>query len=209
MSNLTDDISDLSIRRNIINQLNELKSKGEYEEGNWLLQQSIYINNKLDNQILLMNQLFQSKFGSIPKTTFISGNDVLVLLAPYQYKLLNAQFPSRVDNFIESLGTKRIFLKIYSDTLGELLINLFSHIQYVNMLDIKTENVYDHPVDSSIFKRETLRVYLKIKDNRMPIALGKQGGYIHFVNKFMESIHFRNEHLDKMIEHIQIYLRSE
>jgi hypothetical protein len=77
------------------------------------------------------------------------------------------------------------------------------------MLDIKAENVYERPVDSSIFKKETLRIYLKIKDNRMPIALGKQGNYIHFINKFIENVHFVNVHLDRMIERFQIFLRSE
>jgi hypothetical protein len=163
----------------------------------------------LDNQILLLNRLFQAKFGSIPKLIFISENDILILLAPYQYKLLNAQFTDRLKNFTENLGSKRIFLKIYAETLGELIINLFSHVQYNNMLDIKAENICEYTTISSTFKKELLRIYLKINDKTMPVALGRHGNYIHFINRFMESIHFKNPHLNKIIDKIQIFLRSE
>lgn len=209
MSELSENTTDSSIKRRFIDEINELKGNGEYEDGNWLLQQPIKFEIKIDNQILVLNKLFHARFGSIPKVIYISESDILILLAPYQYKLLNSQFNERCDNFIEMLGSKRIFLKIYADNLGELIINLFSHIQYMNMLDIKIQNICENQSENFSFKKETLRIYLKINDNRMPLALGKKGNYIHFVNKFMECIHFQNMHLNKIVDKIQIFLRSE
>lgn len=209
MSDLSERFDETLIKRKFIDELNELKIIGEYEEGNWLLIQPIQFKVKIDNQTLVLNKLFHARFGSNPKVIYISGDDILVLLAPYQYKLLNTQFNERYENFTELIGSKRIFLKIFAENLGELIINLFSQIQYINMLDIRVENIFEQQLEKSSSKKETLCIYLKINDNRMPIALGKKGNYIHFINKFMECIQFQNPHLNKMIDKIQIFLRSE
>lgn len=163
------------------------------------LEEKIKLPIKLNNDTLFLNRYFLNYFGTLPRYVYSDPDGVIFFAEEKQILSIQKALENKIKQIQRRLSGRLVQMKIYADTLGEFVINVFSHVRHRNMFDLH----------SKLNKRtKTLAVYLRILDGKMPFALGKKGKNIHMINRLMETIRFDDEELDKSIKRIQIFLRS-
>jgi len=83
-------------------------------------------------------------------------------------------------NYFAKNFTKKTYILPLGNTIGELITSLFPTVSF------------------SELKAEGESIYAFLPDHQMPLALGKEGSYIHLVNKVIK----------EMAGNYTIYLRS-
>lgn len=168
---------------------------------NRLLHEPVKLNIILNNKTIFLSRYFCDRFGSLPKAVYLDDHFVLYLLESYQLKLLRTRFTERCSSFKEKFTGKHVLWKKYSETLGDLVINLFSQVKHMNMIDLEPRIEQRHDENE-------LQILLKMLDHQMPLALGRKGNYIHFINRVFTNVTFTDSVLNEKIDCIRIYLRS-
>ncbi|MHA1341403.1 MAG: hypothetical protein ACTSRZ_15800 [Promethearchaeota archaeon] len=57
--------------------------------------------------------------------------------------------------------------------------------------------------------KKNLNIFLNIYDKAMPLALGRNGSYIHCVNYLLKCIKFKDNYINSFIKKMQLFLHSE
>lgn len=171
------------------------------EDLSWLFYEPIEIKINLNNKTIFLSRFFAEQFGRLPKAVFFDDYYVLFLVEGYQLKLIRTKLKNKLNSFRERFANKWIVYKEHGKTLGDLVINLFAQIPHFGLINLK-------PVIEIIDDKIELQLQLKMKDELMPLALGKKGNYIHFINRVFRDIKFSNPDINQQFDWIRICLRS-
>lgn len=167
---------------------------------NEVLKMKIINRVKMQKESIFLVRYFVQQFGLMPHFVFSDNYGILFFLPKTEIKILFKRQIRKIDVF-RTKFTKPIYFISYSILLEDLIRNLFHHID-IKQISCQLKNSKDKKyLDSSgIFeqKKIPINIYIFLEDRQMPMALGKNGSYIHLINDFLKNY----------IGDFTIYLRS-
>jgi len=163
------------------------------------LDQIIEFKPNYRNEEIFMCKFFHQIFGFYPRLLFQKKPyGILIFLSKKPFEIINKKYINELNYFRFKIGT-RIYILKFPKTVRELMDSLFSHVEIISInCDLSTR--YDDFFVSNECKnpyKQKIRIFIKLKDSDIPLALGYKGYYIHLINVFLKS--FSN---------FNIYLRS-
>lgn len=144
-----------------------------------VFQEEVKINAKIRNEQILLSQYFMKVFDCPPRYVFIDKSAIFVFLSKKPFDIVTRKMQMEMNYFTRNF-TKKIFLVYLPNTFGEFIQALFINVGF---LEIKSDG---------------MNILAYLPDKQIPIALGKEGFYIHLVNKMIK----------EMVGNYTIYLRS-
>jgi len=201
--------------------INENKFQNELCEV--LLNANIKIKLKLSNDELFSANIFFKIFNFYPKAIIIFNDVIIFMVYSNEFHQISTKLKENIKKIQKAFQNKYIYIKIYPISLKDLIFSLFSHINSEDILSISIkfssdeikEIIMNHILSKdlnssvSILTKIDLYIYLEIFDNSMPLALGKNGNFIHCVNHLLKLVTFEHNFLNSIIKHIQLFLHSK
>lgn len=182
--------------------MTNFKMEREYNqeiETDFILDQIIELKPNFRNDEIFICKYFCKTFGFYPRMLYQKKPyGVLLFVSKKPFEILSKKYIDEMTYFRNKIGT-RIYILKTPKTIRELIEMVFSHVEIIKIkckLSNPNKDLF-FVEDCSNFFKTKIRIFIKLKDSEIPLALGRKGHYIHLINSFL-----------KTFSNVNIYLRS-